>query len=453
MKVTTYININIRIALAIGIVLLTIQNGKAQERVELTVKEAINLATKNNWQVRKAQQNVGIATAEHRQAKSVFLPTINLSETFVTTTDPLMSFGIKLKQEVASTQDFNPELLNDPARIENYSTLLKIEQPIFNPDGIFAKKAAAKNVVATEHAMMWTKSMISRHVKASYFNLQLGHKRKQAVLNALKAGQASQVVARDLHEQNLINKADLLAAELSVTELESEVLSAENYIYSLNNSLTHLLGLDHEVTLIPTDSLPGINDIASEIELASIPENRTDIMALRLRAEASDLMLKSSKGTLLPRLNAFGSYELNDHNAFGSSANNYMIGARLEWDVFKGGMNLAKIQKASHQKRLNEIIYQEKVSEGNGALKQIQNDLRLASKQIELSALAYEQATEVYQVRKDRFAQGMEKTSDLLQAEAELLSKKLNSIQRINNYQQLVFQLEMLLAKDLTNRI
>lgn len=453
MKLLTYISINIRFALVFGIVLLTMQKGRAQDTMELTLNDAISLALKNNWQIRKAEQKVGIASAELRQAKAAFLPTVNLSETFITTTDPLMNFGIKLKQEVTTVQDFNPELLNDPSRIVNYATVLKIEQPIFNPGEIHAKKAAAKNVAATEHAIIWTKSLTSIGVKTQYFNLQLGHKRKQAVLNALKAGQANQVVAGDLYDQNLINQADLLAAKLRVTELESEVLSADNYLYNLNNSLTHSLGLDQEVTLIPIDSLPAINDVKNEIQLATISENRTDIVAFRLQMEARDMMLKSSKRSLLPRFNAFGSYELNDNSAFGNGASNYMVGAKLEWDVFKGGTKYAKIRKASHQKKLSEIMYQEKVSESSRALRRAQNDLKLASKQLELSELAYEQAAVVYQVRKDRFAQGMEKTSDLLQAETELLSKKLESLQRINNYQQLVFQIEMLLERDLTNRI
>lgn len=453
MNILTYLNINIRYFLAIGIVMLSLQKGRAQDKMELTLNDAINLAIKNNWQIRKAEQNVGIASAMHKQSKAVFLPNINLSENYITTTDPLMSFGLKLKQEVASTQDFNPELLNDPSRIENYATIIKIEQPIFNPDGIIAKKAAAKKVEASEHTMMWTKSMTSLQIKMLYFNLQLGYEQQQAVLNALKAGKANQAVARDLYEQNLINKADLLAAELRVTELESKELSAENYLSNLNVALTHSLGLDLEVTLIPTDSLPVIQDVENQIQLKKIPKNRTDIMALRLEVEASELMLKSSKGILLPRFNAFGSYELNDRNPFGSDANNYMVGAKLEWDVFKGGMNLGKIQKAAHQKKLSEIMYKEKISDGNRKLRQIQNDLRLAKKQIELSKLAYEQAAEVYRVRNDRFVQGMEKTSDLLQAEAELLSKKLNSLQSVNNYQLLVFHLEMLLGTDLTDKI
>jgi len=453
MNILTYFNISIRYALITGISVLAMQKANAQEKIELTLKDAVSLAIKNNWEIQKAQQDVGIASAAYNQSKAIFLPNINLSETFITTTDPLMSFGLKLKQEIVTTQNFDPELLNNPTRIENYATVLKIEQPIFNPDGILAKKAAAKGKEAAEYNMSWTKSMTSFRVKTVYFNLKLGYEQQRTVLNALVAAKANGTVAKDLYEQNLINKADLLSAELRVTELESQVLSAENYLHNLNISLTHLLGLAHDTIIRPTDSVPLIIYAQNELQIGGISENRNDIKAIQLQMEASNLMLKSSKSTLIPKLNAFGSYELNDLNPFGNGANNYTVGAKLEWDIFKGGMNLGKIQKALHQKRLTEIIYKEKISNENRALEQIQNDIRLAIQKITLTEQASKQAEEVYSVRKDRFEQGMEKTSDVLQAESEMMNKKLENLQSINNYQQLVFRLEILLDKDLTSKI
>jgi len=453
MNILTYFNISVRYALIIGISVLAMQKVTAQDRLELTLKDAVNLATKNNWEIQKAQQNVGIASAAHNQSKAVFLPNVNLSETFITTTDPLMSFGLKLKQEIVTTQDFNPEFLNNPTRIENYATVLKIEQPIFNPDGIIAKKAAAKGKEAAKHNMSWTKSMTSFKVKTVYFNLKLGYEQQRTVLSALAAAKANETVAKDLYEQNLINKADLLSAELRVTELESQVLSVQNYLSNLNISLTHLLGLDHDTIIRPIDSVPLNIYAQNELQIEKISENRNDIKAIQLQMEASSLMLKSSKSSLIPKLNAFGSYELNDLNPFGNGANNYTVGAKLEWDIFKGGTNLGKVQTALHQKRLSEINYKEKISNENRALKQIQNDIKLAIQKITLTELASKQAEEAYRIRKDRFEQGMEKTSDVLQAESEMTHKKLENLQSINNYQQLVFRLEILLDKDLTSKI
>jgi outer membrane protein TolC len=161
-------------------------------------------------------------------------------------------------------------------------------------------------------------------------------------------------------------------------------------------------------------------------------------------------MLNSTKFKFLPRLNAFGSYEFNDDVVFGTNANNYMVGARLEWDIFKGGKNVGEWQKMKHQKNMMQLSYDEKLSDSERELTQVKNQLLVAKKQVELASLTVAQAEESFRLKSDRYEQGLEKTADVLKAEAVLFSKKINELQTINNYQQLVFNLELLLEKEIS---
>ena len=47
--------------------------------------------------------------------------------------------------------------------------------------------------------------------------------------------------------------------------------------------------------------------------------------------------------SFVPRANAFANYEWNDNDAFGFSANNYLFGLQLSWDIFSGYKNVGKI--------------------------------------------------------------------------------------------------------------
>jgi outer membrane protein TolC len=160
-------------------------------------------------------------------------------------------------------------------------------------------------------------------------------------------------------------------------------------------------------------------------------------------------MLNSSKMGFLPRLNAFGSYEWNEDKAFGTLANNYMIGAKLEWDIFKGGKNVGKFQKMKHQRNLMQITYNEKLSDSERKLVKVRQQLTLVKKHIELTTNGVVHAKEVYKIKSDRYAEGLEKTSDLLVSENVLLNKQLSALQSVNNYQQLIFNLELLLEKEI----
>ena len=442
---------NIYKSLTMTTLLLIMQQGLTQNILNLSLAEVTQQAVAINWDVQKAEQMVGVATADLRSANSAFLPSINLSETYMTTTDPLSAFGIKLQQQITSANDFNPVLLNNPGFVDNYKTRVFVEQPIINMDGINARKAASTGVESSELKLKWTKRIIGLQAKNFYFMLQLSYEKKRVMESALEAGKENFKVASDLFDQDLIHQADLMSAELRITEIESEMIAVKNQISDFNAELTHFIGLDRSVSIQPIDPISNTQIADRYLKIKEVSVERFDIKALSLQMEASHVMLKSSKGSLLPRLNAFGSYEWNDKSLFGTNASNYLLGAKLEWDIFKGGKNIANVQKAIYHKRIAEINYQEKLSASQRELNKVQIRLILAEKQVALSALAMQQAEEEFTVRKDRFEEGLERTADVLQAESNLLSKRLNHLQSMNNYQQLAFNLEMLLDQELTN--
>jgi len=160
-------------------------------------------------------------------------------------------------------------------------------------------------------------------------------------------------------------------------------------------------------------------------------------------------MLKSEKMKFVPRVNAFGSYEWNDSKLLGTSANNYMVGANLSWNLFGGYKNLGSAQHAKAQLQEAQYNYQNYLSQSQIQLNRAQRNVELKHQQVESGKLAKEQAAESFRIRSDRFAQGLEKTTELLMSEALSSQKNLEFIQAIYNYQEAVFQLEFLQDKDI----
>lgn len=429
--------------------ILTSLGVNAQEHVNLTLKEAVDLALENNWKVRQAGQMIGVSTSDLKMANSIFLPSINLSETYITTSDPLTAFGLKLRQEKTTTEDFNPVSLNDPGSVDNYTTQIRIEQPIINPDGMAARKMAMLGVKASKHNLAWSKKMVTIEVRKNYFNLQMAYEQKTELMKSLDAGNANLAVTIDLFEQGMVHKADLLGAELRKTEIKSQLIEAEARINTFNSSLAHLIGTDQANLIVPLDILLNTDLPAQMLAVSNIPTERSDLQYWEMQAKASDFKLKSARNSWLPRLNAFGNYQWNDSRLAGTGASNYLFGAMLEWDIFKGGRNLASMQKANYQKELAVINYEEKLSEGKMELTRVQNEIFIAWKQLELSDLAMEQSEELFRVRTDRYAEGLEKTSDVITAEADVMNKRMSKLHNLNRYQQLIFNLEMLLEQEI----
>jgi outer membrane protein TolC len=57
-----------------------------------------------------------------------------------------------------------------------------------------------------------------------------------------------------------------------------------------------------------------------------------------------------------------------------------------------------------------------------------------AENKVTLSQLAFEQAQEGYRIRQNRFTQGLEKTTDLLQSETQMIQKELEHLQAVFEY-------------------
>ena len=419
----------------------------AQTRT-LSLKEALSIADKNNYSSQSAEARIEMAKASYRMSSAVFLPNLSVNHTAVRTNDPLSSFGFKLKQEITTQADFNPSLLNDPDNINNFQTQLKIQQPLLNLDGIFARKAAKNQFEAIDLQGDRVKLTIRFEVKKAYYMLELAESSVNVLSESVKVAEEALRLTENNEEQGFAKKADVLEAAVRLEERKNQLLEAKNQQQTANNYLAHLLGMDQNQQFQTSDSLTHPVQLFVDNDIVNL-ENRSDLKAYQKQIEATENLVRSNKMKFIPRLNAFGSYEWNDSKLLGTSANNFMIGASLSWDLFSGYRNAGAVQQANAQLEEAKINYQDYLSQSELQINQAKRKLELNFNKIESSKLAKDQATESLRIRTDRFKQGLEKAADLLFAEALSSQKKLEYIQSIYNYKQSVFEMELLLEEDI----
>lgn len=170
------------------------------------------------------------------------------------------------------------------------------------------------------------------------------------------------------------------------------------------------------------------------IEDKTISENRSDIKAMQLASNAYEAMNKADKMSFLPRLNAFGSYELYDDQIFQGDANGYIFGAQLTWDIFQGSKRFGKMQKSKAEFEKSKLEYTQYVSQSNLELNKAKRAFTDAENKLKLTSLALDQSEESLRIRTNRFKEGLEKTTDLLIAETQYAQKQLEYYQTIFEY-------------------
>lgn len=405
---------------------------QSQEVVPISKAEVLSKVSENNISIKISKQDYFKARADFKQTNAVFLPSIKASHTAMATTNPLMAFGSKLNQETLTPSDFNTDLLNNPNQVENFATRFEIQQPLINVDGMYQRKAAKSKMYAQALQIERTSDYYAFEVEKAYMQLQLAYKGIDVLEKALETANENKKLADNSFKQGYLQRADVLSVEVRVSDIKNQLQSAKSNVENASNFLSFLMNDSINVIYKPLDSLQIVS--FNSMDRETISEERSDIKAMQLASKAYEAMNKADKMSFLPRLNAFGSYELYDNQIFQGDASGYIFGAQLSWNILDGTKRFGKAQKSKAELEKSKLQYQQYVSQNQLELNKAKRMLTDAENKLNLTKLALKQSEEALRIRTNRYEEGLEKTTDLLSVEAQYLKKQLEYYQTIFEY-------------------
>ena len=421
---------NLKITTLLFVSFVSLMN--AQEIIQISKAEVLERVSQENQTLKMSKEDYNEARADFRQTNAVFLPNIAVSHTGISTTNPLMAFGSKLNQGILTAADFNPDLLNNPDQTQNFATRIEVKQPLINMDGFYQRKAAKNKMDAMTLQTERTSDYLMFEVDKAYMQLQLAYKALEVIEKALLAAESNKALADNSFKQGYLQRADVLAVEVRVTEVKNQLQIATSNVENASNYLSFLMNDSSNTLLHPSDSL-SVNQL-DLVVATQVSTERSDIKAMQLASNAYETMNKADKMTFLPTLNAFGSYELYDDQVFQGDASGYLFGAQLSWTLLDGTKRFGKAQKSRAAFEKSKLQYEQYVSQSQLELNKAKRLFIDAENKLQLSKLAMEQSQESLRIRTNRFEEGLERTSDLLMAETQFAQKQLEYYQTIFEY-------------------
>jgi outer membrane protein TolC len=405
----------------------------SQDTIQISKVDLVQKLSDQNLQLKIAEKSFESARSDYRQSNALFLPSITASNTALTTTNPLTAFGSKLNQEILTASDFNPDLLNNPEQTQNYATRFEILQPIINADGIFERKAAKAKMEAYQLQTERTKEYLELEVSKSFMQLQLAYKAVGVLEKANQTSQANLKLVENYFKQGMLQKTDLLSVQVRVGEIANQLQYAKSAVKNASDYLAFLLNEDTNGGVYkPIETLE--NQMQPQTVSLLLPASRKDLVAMEKSSEAYKSMMQSGKMSFLPRLNAFGSYEIYDTQFMQFGASGYTLGAQLSWDLFDGYKSIGKLEKSKVEFQKAEVETEQYKKQSQLELNKASRQLIDAENKVNVSKLAFEQTAESYRIRQNRFTQGLEKTSDLLLTETQMAQKELEYLQAVFEY-------------------
>ena len=433
---SSYFCFKIREMRKIGLLILlltTYSEVFSQEVVPISKTDLESKIIDNNLQVKMAKKEAELAQAELLGTRAMYLPNVNASYTFSNTNNPLYAFGSKLNQARITAMDFNPDNLNNPKSSPNLATKKEVRHPTINREAGNQKKAGQVKVDALNIKTERTREYVQFELKKSYMMLQLAYKMLETLENAKQTTLANKKVIDNYYKNGMIQKSEVLYMDVRISEIESQIQTAKSNVKNASDYLYFLLdeNSDNKV-LKPTESLQYAEYIV-ESNLR-VNDNRKDLQAYQKSLEAYDWMIKSSKAKFLPKLNAFGSFEMYDNKVAQFNANGYLAGIQLSWNVFDGLKSKSEQEKYKAERSKAETEIEQYTKQSQLELSKANRQIEDAQTKVSFTKQAWEQSKEAYRIRKNRYDQGLEKSADLLSAETLMSQKELEYEQAIFEY-------------------
>lgn len=397
----------------------------------LSLDEAVSLALLKNQRIRIALRNEGIADDTQAQVLSQYYPFIDIRAGFTTrSNDPGLTnpdTGVDMvsgERDVFSGSVFANYLLTD------------FGGRYYRLKGAQLDAAISRIVSLDEYRK------ISFEVAEAYFNLlEARHFYKVAEdSHHLFAKQLK--VSRDMYDNELVAKNDVLSAEIGYARAQQTLITAENNIALSEAGLNFVLGIDidnatqiRDVTEIPKVSLD-----YQRLLLVAV-DNRPELMRLRKEKQKAEASLKGVKSEFAPSIIA--------NAGIRSSSDDYHLnkeyvtaGIFLQWELIKGGKIPARIRQA--RRFVEQIEERIQLQDRAVALEVKSAFLRIEEnrKNIMVAKRAVAQSEENLEIFQDQYKFNLVSITDVLAAQNSLTRSRFNYFATLYDYYQSLAHLE-----------
>jgi outer membrane protein len=400
--------------------------GFSQGKRAMSIEEAIQIGLENSKALHIASMKVLAADARTSEVSAARLPSLKLQAGYARLSE-IDPFAVQVP--------FYPlPVTISPVVLNNYSTRLSLQQPLFTGFRLEKSAAAAEYVAeAASYDLSRNKTDLVFSIKSGYWSLYKAKEIKRVVDENVELVKAHLTDVENMMTQGLATKNDVLKVQVQLSSSQLAQIDASNSVAIAMMTLNNLIGLPIETeidltSVIQTQSME--NQRSAEIAQEAI-ETRADLKAAEMRVQANEASVTAAKGSWYPQVSLYGNYYYSRPNprilpTKDEFKNTWDLGVNLSFDIWnwnttkhqvdQGEAALAQSREATEQ--LKDAITLE-VNQANLVLLQSREKIKVAEKGVE-------QANENYRITKNKFTSGTATNTDLLDAEVTLLQAKVN---------------------------
>lgn len=448
-----------KLVMLFGVTLLSFGAAEAQQRVELSLDEAIAIALSDNPTIKVANMEIERYDYVYNQAVSTLYPQIDASAQY--------ALAIR-KQEMTKGLSFGGK--------NTFNVAGNISLPLYVPS-VYEQMKMTKTQMegAVESARASRIDMVAA-VRAAYYNILLAEQSLVVLNDAVATTQKVVDDTKTLYDNGLASEYDYLSAEVQLSNLKPQVLQAENGVAITKMQLKMYLSLPENIEVEVTGKLDDFRDrvLMGENYNYDLSENTT-LKSLDINEELLNHQIKLIQTTRIPTVAAFGQVSLIGQErvdlgalmgggvggaqqqavtraASGQSKFWWQVpitvGAQINIPIFSGLKKTNQLREARNQ--LSQLQLQRDYAEEGIRLQvnQAINNLLTYRETMLSNEVVVNQATKAYDISKSRYDAGAGTMLELNSALLVMTQAQLNYSQSIYNYLSAYAEYERVLGID-----
>lgn len=424
-----------RLSAIICVSVFAIIPASAQERMSLTVDDAVRIALENSPMLHASQMKTEAAEGRASETRAVRLPSVRLSGGY-TRVSPITPFEVTLP---GSGQSF----VISPSIVDNYTLKASLAQPVFTGFRLQGSEDLAEyNAAATHQDYRKDRADLIFNTKSAYWGLLRAVELKKSIDTSVAQVQAHVTDAENLLEQGLATTNDVLKLRVQLSNAELLQIQAANGIRIGIVALNNLMNIPLTTVVQPVSSLETVaHDTTSHTELvATALSERPDVKGMELRVRAGEAGVTVARSGWYPQVSLFADYVTAKPNARVVPAvelfrDTWDVGVNFSLDVWNWLTTAHQTDQATAQLAQTQDLLTTLKNGVELEVTQAYLDLHEAHDRIAVALTAVYQAEENYRTSYEKYREGLLLTSDLLDANSDLLRARVSHTQALVDYE------------------
>ena len=434
----------------IGALLISVV-ARAQQKYELSVKEAVELAYKNVIELKNAQIDYDIQAARNKEILGQALPQLtgNAAANYYLKL-PILLFpqsdqsiynvlireGLIPSSTKAPPPSFVPFSFQQPWNLNFGATL---SQLLFQPD-VFVGLQARQSALAYNQALIeQTKDKIKDSAYNRYFAILIAQKQLHFLNESVKRLEKLYHDDSIMYKNGFAEHLDLDKVQVQLNNLKTTQTVVENAVTLSYAAMKFALGVSQKDTVVLKEDLSIENLKEGILDESFKYEDRPEIRTLGITQRLQQLDIKRNKLSILPTVGLAANYTVNamgqkfftDPNTLWFKSS--YVGMSVNLPLFNGFQRKYKIEESR--------LSLKKVENGIENLKQAidleqvitKASLKNALLNLDIQQRNLDLAEKVYNATKLKFEQGLGSSFEVLQSDTDYQTAQSNYFNALYN--------------------